>query len=139
MRHNLFFVGIAAMLGFLIGLVPPIVPARANAINAPAVLVKQFSGTATDAAQTVTVESTSGQKVGATVSILVINDDGAGGDDLWISFNGTAADPGTTFGGGSTFAVKPGEKVNIDGQFVRASVRVNNAGQTAAIRLICSY
>lgn len=139
MRLGVFVGAILMVLIALAGVVPPMVPAHAGAVSTPAVLTKQFSGTATDTAQLVQIQSTSGQKVGATVSVLVCNDDAAGGEDLWINFNGTAADPGTAFAESSTFAVKPGERINVDGQFLRASVRDATGGQTLPCRIIASY
>lgn len=114
-------------------------PAKAGPVATPAVLVRSFVGTATDTAQLVEIQTTTGQKVGPTASLTVCNDDAAGGQDLWVSFNGTASDPGSTFTASNTFVVKATEKLAIDGQFLRFSVMCATAGQTVPTRVICTY
>jgi hypothetical protein len=145
-RNGRTFVAvIATVMLVLIALVPVTVDryAHAASVAAPAVLARSFVGTATDTATSVTIESTSGQKRGATVSVNVCNDDDptevGGGETVWINFAGAAADPGTTFTQSDTIPVLPGTNMNIDGQFLRFSIRVNNAGQTAPVRIIASF
>lgn len=134
---NYMTVAIVAILLALIGLVPPIVPARANALSSPALVCRQWSGTATTTPQTITLTSTSGLKVGQTASVQIANDETAGGSRLWVSFSSTASDPGTAFAESNTFEVKAAERFNIDGRFDRVSIRT--ASSTAAIRIIASF
>lgn len=141
MNRSILLHGIAVVLVALVAVTPRVL--MASALSSPAVLVRGFAGQATDTAQLIEIASTTGIKLGPTRSILICNDDDpdevGGGEDLWCNISGTAADPGSTFTVSSTFVVKAGEKINIDCEANRISIRVNTAGQTANARIIASY
>lgn len=75
--------------------------------------------------------------LGPTASLLLISDEAGAGTDISVSLSGiTAAAPAST-SASTSFRLKPGNMLNVDGRWTKAILRGLTA--TGSCRLIASY
>ena len=83
-----------------------------------------------------TVDLTVGATKGPTASLLICNDEVAGGSDVYVSAGTTTpAAPGTN--GGTSWVIKATEKINIDGRWTW--LKLLSSSGTINVRLLTSY
>lgn len=107
--------------------------AFADALSAPASDLRTWEIATSTSSQSVTF-SLGTSSLFRSKSVLLVHDT-TGGSDVFCSFTSTA-DASIT-DGGTTFRLKSGEKINIDGQFSQASFR--SASSTPTVRMIVTF
>lgn len=72
-----------------------------------------------------------------TASLLLISDEAGGGTDIIVSLSGVNAAAPASTAASTSFRLKPGNMINIDGRWTQAILR--GATATGSCRLIASY
>jgi len=118
-------------------------PARADAVRAPATTVRQWAVTTSTTAARKDFTATTGTGGAARaidschVRLIHGSAAGSGDPDIYVSLANTTADLVAPTDGSQVFTLKAGESLGFDGEFRR--VRYLAASGTPTLRIIASF
>lgn len=128
----------AALVGFLLGAVLLLM---GSAVDQPPVSARGFdfnSLTTTPIASGADTSFNLDVGQGATKSLLIANDNAATTDsDLLVSLNSATAPAPSSTAASTTFRMRPGNMINLDGKWGRCTMR--GATGTVTARVIATY